>query len=147
MMEEIEINKVLPGELLAIHSLCDKDFVPPLSQRVEISDYCMKLISMAEIISYRRDGELQGVLAIYCNDHTGQTAYISSVCVHPDWRGRGVGARLLDYSISLAKIKGMKKIRLEVSRANSAAFTLYSQRDFKVTDIAIDTVFMEREIH
>jgi ribosomal protein S18 acetylase RimI-like enzyme len=42
--------------------------------------------------------------------------------------------------------KGMKKIRLEVDMANSAAIALYSNRSFFATAEGINTVFMEKDL-
>lgn len=146
MTEVIKTNQIKLEELIGIHVICDADFIPPLSQRVKISDYCRKIFSNAEIISYHRDGELQGIVAMYCNDTKGHTAYISSICVHPEGRGQKVGGKLLDYSISLALEKGMEKIGLEVGKTNSPALILYASRGFSVASEGIETVFMEKEI-
>lgn len=146
MTESIKINRISLEELIGIHISCDNDFVPPLSQRVKISEYCKKLFSKAEIISFHRDGELQGVVAMYCNDNMGHTAYISSICVHPEARGRKAGGKLLDYSIGLAQEKGMGKVRLEVGRANKSALALYASRGFIVASEGIDTLYMEKGI-
>ena len=47
----IEVNRINLSELIELHTLCDKDFIPPLSDRVDIRSYCEKLVINAELIT------------------------------------------------------------------------------------------------
>ena len=48
----------------------------------------------------------------------------------PAYRGRGLGARLLDEALSGAFAQGLTRIELEVYRSNRAAIALYERRGF-----------------
>lgn len=50
--------------------------------------------------------------------------------VHPDYRGRGIGRRLLARCIDKAWSKGMTRIDLEVRADNVAAIALYERMGF-----------------
>ncbi len=51
--------------------------------------------------------------------------------VHPDYRAKGLGTRLLRACIDKAWIKGITRIVLEVREDNSRAIALYEKMGFK----------------
>jgi len=53
-----------------------------------------------------------------------------NVAVHPDWRGLGLGKRLVRQAIDMAVRKEMKRVFLEVRRSNAAAISLYKSAGF-----------------
>jgi ribosomal-protein-alanine N-acetyltransferase len=59
-------------------------------------------------------------------------AHISTLAVHPAWRGRGVGARLLMRLIDCARERGAVELTLEVRASNTAAQRLYERFGFEV---------------
>ena len=48
----------------------------------------------------------------------------------PAWRGRGLGARLLDASLAGAAKLGITRVELEVFSSNTRAIALYERRGF-----------------
>lgn len=59
-------------------------------------------------------------------------AHISTLAVHPDWRGRGVGRLLLRCALNLAVASGARLATLEVRHSNLAAIQLYHEFGFNV---------------
>lgn len=57
-------------------------------------------------------------------------ADITNVAVHPDYRGEGIGRKLLELLIRIAKEKNMTAITLEVRESNQPAQRLYSSAGF-----------------
>ena len=57
-------------------------------------------------------------------------AWIATICVHPDYRGQGMGAKLLE---SCEQKLGIKRIRLSVRASNKAAIRLYTSAGYVVT--------------
>jgi [ribosomal protein S18]-alanine N-acetyltransferase len=55
---------------------------------------------------------------------------VGNVAVHPDARGRGIGARLLDAALAEAGRRGVETVFLEVRESNDAARRLYGSRGF-----------------
>jgi ribosomal-protein-alanine N-acetyltransferase len=59
-------------------------------------------------------------------------AHISTLAVHPEWRGRGVGRLLLRCGLNLAADSGARLATLEVRRSNQAAIQLYGEFGFAI---------------
>jgi ribosomal-protein-alanine N-acetyltransferase len=56
---------------------------------------------------------------------------IANIAVRPEWRGHGIGARLLDHTILGARERGVERLFLEVRESNLAAQGLYASRGFQ----------------
>ena len=116
---------------VAIHLLrCDADFVPPLSSRVEINDYAKKISANATKFEAWVGRTLVGLVAAYCNDATNRIAHITSVSVLRAWTGKGIASHLLGRCIEHAKMSGMRRLTLEVAKANLPAVTRYKKNGF-----------------
>jgi ribosomal-protein-alanine N-acetyltransferase len=57
-------------------------------------------------------------------------AHISTLAVHPEWRGRGLGELLLVALIDAAMLRGAAEITLEVRASNLVAQSLYRKHAF-----------------
>ena len=62
-------------------------------------------------------------------------AHINNICVHPDYRCRGYGKKLLKRLIRAAYKYGGDSITLEVRRSNTTAITLYESLGFEVEGV------------
>lgn len=77
-------------------------------------------------------------------------AHVTNVAVHPDWRGRRVGDRLMLALMRLALRRGATRMTLEVRVSNHVAQNLYTKLGFKpsglrrgyYTDTREDAVIM-----
>jgi len=63
------------------------------------------------------------------------TSKIISFAVRKEFRGMGIGKLLLKGAIKRLKMKGKRKIKLEVRVSNTYAQSLYKKFGFKTTDI------------
>jgi ribosomal-protein-alanine N-acetyltransferase len=59
-------------------------------------------------------------------------AHISTLAVHPDYRGHGIGELLLQTAVNHAEELNARIITLEVRISNHVAINLYRKFDFKV---------------
>ncbi len=59
-------------------------------------------------------------------------AHISTLAVHPDYRGQGIGELLLRTALNGADDLDARIVTLEVRTSNYAAIRLYEKFDFKV---------------
>lgn len=77
-------------------------------------------------------------------------AHVTNVAVHPDWRGQGLGGRLMRALMALAVARGATRMTLEVRVSNRVAQALYTRLGFKpgglrrgyYTDTREDAVIM-----
>lgn len=72
-----------------------------------------------------RDDKIYGVMWLEIQHNTGytNTIYIKTTAVHKDMQRKGIGTKLLDYTIELAKQHGIKNIRCSTtSKYNSKPF-------------------------
>ena len=140
---ESRLNQATEAEIAVHLSLCDAAFVPPLSGRVGIKEYAKKISGKAMRFEAWADGQLTGLLAAYCNDTAGRTAYITSVSVLPGWMGKGIALQLLGRCIRHAKEFGFERIELEVDSQNVGAARLYVKMGFIVSGVSDRTTTMK----
>src|SRR5271157_4249264 len=127
---EYSLNKASEAEIVEHLRTCDADFVPPLSGRVEIKDYAQKIVNKSTRLEAWSEGTLVGLVAAYCNDSEKRIAYITSVSVLREWKGKGIAARLINQCVEYARASGMRLISLEVASDNTPAIRLYETSGF-----------------
>lgn len=57
--------------------------------------------------------------------------HITNVCVHPDYRSRGIGRMLIDEVIKRGRKSGLQSFTLEVRAGNMPAISLYKKFGFE----------------
>jgi ribosomal protein S18 acetylase RimI-like enzyme len=127
---EYSLNKATEAEIAEHLFLCSVDFVPPLSDRVEIKDYAKKIVTKSTRFEAWGNGALVGLLAAYCNDPEKRIAYVTSVSILSEWRKKGISTRLITNCIEQARKSGMHRISLEVARENILATQMYKKNGF-----------------
>ena len=113
---------------------CDSKFIPPLSERVNLSEYSIKLAEHADRFEFWDKTRLVGLVAAYLNALDHQVGFISSVSVCADFEGRGIGSILLKNCFEQARQKGFQILNLEVGAANTKAIDFYLKQGFAVID-------------
>jgi len=140
-------NEGKADEILEHLEACDKDFVPPLSQRIDISAYSEKLAQYAtNFEAWNIHKILVGLVSVYMNDFGMKTAFITSVSVCPEYIGKGIAKRLMAECIKEAKQKGFVQLQLEVNELNVPAIKLYSAFGFNFTEINKEIIKMNLKL-
>ena len=83
------------------------------------------------------DGELVGYIALcvgFSIEFSGLDAFVDEFYIVPEYRGKGIGARVLELAKMEAKNLGIRALHLEVARSNIRAKNLYSRANFKARD-------------
>lgn len=57
--------------------------------------------------------------------------FIAGLALFPQFRGTGIGTRLLDFSYKRARVEGMKKLSLICFAENEGAYRLYQREGFE----------------
>lgn len=65
----------------------------------------------------------------------GPAALLHDVLVDPDHRGRGIGRRLLDETLSMLRAKGARQVVLSTAERNESAQKLFTRMGFRRTMI------------
>lgn len=133
------------AEILAHLVRCDARFMPPLSIRVDLSEYAHRLHGRARCFEAWTHNALVGLLAVYLNDRDG-TAFISNVSVDADFLGRGIATELLAQAIKHAATMGLVRVRLYVSAANTSARHLYENNGFCICATDGERLLMQLDL-
>lgn len=108
---------------------CDHLFHPPLSARVDLATYAVKLAASARRSEAWDEDTLAGLVAGYVNAEAAEI-YISNVSVLESHAGRGIASDLLQRALEQAKAHGCCRARLEVSPGAIPAQRLYQKLGF-----------------
>ncbi len=106
-----------------------------------------KFVQHGIVIAAADGNQYAGFAAFYANDLESRTAFLSMIAVQPDHRGKHIGNQLLDQCIERSVGLDMKKMRLEVRKANTGAIHFYEKNGFQyVGDSTDSSIFMEKAI-
>ena len=87
----------------------------------------------ADLFLFELDGQTAGyalTAKTYSNEAGGLVVWLEEAYILPDFRGRGLGGRFLDY-LADEYPQPVARLRLEVSEGNDGAMRLYRRAGFK----------------
>ncbi|HEV3313268.1 MAG TPA: GNAT family N-acetyltransferase, partial [Chloroflexota bacterium] len=58
-------------------------------------------------------------------------AWMEGIRVHPDYRNRGIGNRMLEYALRQARERGCTRARLSTAQVNVASSTIATAHEFR----------------
>lgn len=105
-----------------------------------IRETALKGITEQTLFILKVEGDIAGTIIL---NHEVEAAYaggkwgikaeeeeiivIHTFAIHPDYQGRGIGRRLLNFAEEYSRTQGVKVIRLDVSIHNTPAIKLYEK--------------------
>lgn len=101
---------------------------------LDIDSYIQKMLTYSSLISIIEHGKLQGFISYYNNDPDKENAFLTLIAIHPDYQGKGIGKKLLSFSIVDLEEKKIKNYSLEVLKDNTTAIALYNKFGFKIQE-------------
>ena len=130
-MEIIEIKEYTPELLDAINIL-----LPQLSSTASfLTESALKQIITAPsshlLMAVENNRYYGSLTLVVYKIPTGTRACIEDIVVSSEARGRGVGARLTEYAINLAKQLGAETVNLTSRASREAANELYKKLGFE----------------
>lgn len=144
-MSDVVIEHVMPpsdmARLRKVLTELDRVIIPPLSDRVDLNEYAVKLAALADIFYLKKDNQDIGNCAVYLN--STERGFISSIAVKKEYQGKGLGRNLLEKVRDIADSRGISEIRLEVFKNNSHAIVFYERMGFHVVDRKNDWIVMQ----
>lgn len=140
-MSLIDLDGVMEVERLS--------FLTPWTRQ----DFLVELIQPFAVYIVARRGEK---VVGYGGMHViADQAHVTNIAVHPDWRGQGLGERIMRRLIELAAKRGAERMTLEVRVSNTPARNLYEKLGFVTlpgavrkgyyTDTGEDAIVMWKE--
>lgn len=134
MYREIKVNVMKKSVLLKFLRKVDKDFVPTLSQKTDLEEFCTKIMSKGKLfVSCAKDGNINGLVVMYANDFEHHYSYVSLVAIDLDFRKQGIAESLMQKAISYVKNLGRNKIScIGIHTNNAIALHLYEKLGFVV---------------
>jgi len=78
-------------------------------------------------VAVNSEGEILGYATYFFGYYTwiGKSLYMDDLYVRPDFRGTGIGTKLINEVIAFAKAENCKKLRWQVSEWNQPAIDFY----------------------
>ncbi len=123
-----------PSDFAALYAVEELCFAPPFRFG---RSFMRQIISSPNSATWiaeegvQPNVELIGFSVVEWSAEQGEpSAYIQTIEVHPAWRGRGIGAELLQRVEGSARTAGAESIGLHVDVENAAAIHLYEGRGY-----------------
>lgn len=113
----------------------DPEGLPITEEKIAATvNECLCFPEKVQIIMIRCGDSIIGyglLLFSWSNEYGGEVVHIDELYVKQGWRGRGVGARFIDYV--LEEYKGAALFEVEVTPSNERALRFYAGKGFKVS--------------
>ncbi len=119
LLQKSEIDEILQLELLC--------FPEDPWSRMSFENELENPLSVFFVARDEESGRMMGYAGIWL---MYDVADITNIAVHPEYRREGIGRKLLNLLIQIAKEKNMTAITLEVRTGNLAAQKLYESAGF-----------------
>lgn len=98
---------------------------------------CLKVGYLCHTFRFKPDVEINSDLAVLppigfmITQVILDECHLLNICVHPDWRGKGIASQALRWLFNFMQEKNMRSMFLEVRASNQAAIKLYQKLGFK----------------
>ncbi len=123
------------ADVEAVHAIDALSFSLPWSERsyrFELTENHSASLYVAEHQVSETERWVVGMIATWL---ILDEAHIGTIAVHPDFRGHGIGRRLLAHCLYEMVSRGAEQAMLEVRRSNLTAQRLYERFGFEVVGI------------
>jgi [ribosomal protein S18]-alanine N-acetyltransferase len=128
--DEIRIEPMQTKDVEEVHAIESRSFLTPWSQGTFYSEL---LENQFAYYLVAKDGDtLVGYGGMWIILDEG---HITNVAVLPEYRGRGLGQRLLRALIDRALVEGALRMTLEVRPSNKRALALYKKNGFVIRGV------------
>jgi ribosomal protein S18 acetylase RimI-like enzyme len=120
-------------DLLTLLFTQEADFQPNSEAQIAGLSSILKQPNVGRIYCASRDTLVLGMVSLLFTVSTaegGPAAWLEDMIVHPAWRDRQVGARLLEFAIEQSREAGIQRITLLTDCHNHRAIDFYRRAGF-----------------
>ena len=120
-------------ELLTELFTLEGDFEPDPTRQMRGLRMLLEQPSRGRIFVLKQNGAILGMINLLFTISTaegGSVIILEDLIIQQDYRGHGLGSRLLNYALDYAKKKDFKRITLLTDRVNAEAQRFYKRHGF-----------------
>jgi ribosomal-protein-alanine N-acetyltransferase len=132
----IELRTMGPDDTHEVAALEQLSFPHPWSEELFLQE--IRLPYSKVILARLAAGTVPLLLGYVCRWIVERELHILNVAVHPDWRRRSIGRRLVEAALTEAKDAAALRATLEVRRHNRPALGLYERLGFTPVGVRRD---------
>ena len=129
---QIEIRRMLRKDLEEVLAIERMSFPAPWSWFLFEQEFLFPQAHLLTACDRANSARVWGYLCFWL---VAEETHILNLAVHPQWRCRGVGSRLLEYVVDFSRAKGGEEVFLEVRRSNLRAISVYRRFHFQALGI------------
>lgn len=146
MSPEIEISPAETGdleqlaELLAELFTLESDFRPDREKQLRGLRLILGSPALGRLFVLRDQGRVAGMANLLITVSTAEgcrVAVLEDVIVRSEYRGKGLGRRLVEQVLCWAKTEGMTRVTLLADRDNEAALAFYRELGFDASQMVV----------
>lgn len=126
----IELLKMTTEHIKDVHKIEEDCFSIPWSEKSFYDEITKN--KLAIYIVLKLDEEIVGYGGMW---HVITEGHITNVAIKKEYRGKGLGNKIIDGLIDIAKQREMIGITLEVRASNQVAQSLYKKKGFMITGV------------
>lgn len=141
-----EFFKIEDAVILEKHLRAFEVCFPHLKEKVDITEFAIKLANYAENYIMLADKKPIGITCFYANDSVNFCGYITLIGIMPDIQKGGFGKQLMNFTLSKMQENGMKKVKLEVDSDNINAQGFYYHLGFASDKKNEKSLYLLKEI-
>ena len=108
-----------------------------------------QITSLSDWVALDADNRVIGTVGVYTyRKDNNEACWLSWFCVDSGFRGNGLGKKLLQFAIQLARQAGKKYLRIYTSThpSEANAHALYYKKLFKVTGKESERIYLELDL-
>ena len=141
------------NEIYEFFKIVDSYYYPPLSKRSPLTEFIDPIIKDGNILYLKENDKIIGMITYYYFYPDLKAAYIDSISILEEYRGKKLGKLLMDKCFSDLKSKNIHLVKLRTWSTNKITTNLYPKLGFKISDIVkndrgpgIDSIYFEKHI-
>ena len=110
------------------------DFIPSLTDRLDINEYFEKLKTYASYSIAYKDNRVAGIVLFYCNNYDTKSAYITLLAVRKEYRRMHIASMLLERTIEFVRMENMETVSIHTN--NEYAKDCYVKTGFHIEEMS-----------
>ena len=134
------------AELLAVLFSQEQEFAPNAEAQSRALSMIIGNPEIGRIFVCEIDGVIQGMVMLLFTVSTflgKKVALLEDLVVAPEWRGKGLGSRLIEVAEKFAREEGFGRITLLTDSDNELAQHFYRSKGFSKSDMVVFRKLLE----